>query len=147
MQEGRRLNCRYSEGVTLVQRVDTSSRMDEIEGIVVSVDQETSASTGLVQYHIKIDPTNFKVKGKTNLLHEWVGLSKTASEEQVPQGSVLERYLTQIEICVPAAKKAATLKAAFAMLVGKKFRFQRIKLGKEYDGNPAKEYIVPVAAM
>jgi hypothetical protein len=121
--------------------------MDEIEGIVTSVEPETSAATGLAQYHIKIDPTNFKVKGPTKLLHEWIGLSRTATEEQVPQGSVLERYLTQIEICIPAAKRAATIKQAFNMMVGKKFRFQRLKLGKEFEGNPAREYIVPVAAL
>lgn len=131
----------------MVQRVESTGKMDEIEGVVESVNPEISAATGLTQYHLIINPTNFKVKGKTGKLHEWVGMSKTASEEQVPQGSVLERYLTQIEICVPAAKKAATIKQAFGMLVGKKFRFQRIKLGKEFDGNPAKEYIVPVAAL
>lgn len=131
----------------MVQRIESTGKMDEIEGFVESVSPETSGATGLAQYHVVINPTNFKVKGKTERLHEWIGLSKTATEEQVPQGSVLERYLTQIEICIPAAKRAATVKQAFGMMVGKKFRFQRLKLGKEFEGNPAKEYIVPVAAL
>lgn len=131
----------------MVQRVEASNgKFEDMEGTVTSVEYEQSA-LGNGQYHIKIDPVNFKVKGKTNLMHEWVPMSKTATEEAVPQGSVMERYLTQIEICVPAAKRASTIKQAFGLLVGKKFRFAKIKLGKDYDGNPAKEYIVPVAAL
>jgi hypothetical protein len=29
-------------------------------------------------------------------------------------------------------------------MVGKKFRFKRLKLGKDFDGHAAREYIVPV---
>jgi len=127
----------------LVERIE-SGGLEEFNGTVVSVEAETGVDER-VQYHIKIDPEGIEVKGPTGALHEWIALSKTASETGVPQGSVVERYLTQIEICISAAKKANTVKEAFELMVGKKFRFKKIKLGKDFDGHKAKEYMVPVA--
>jgi hypothetical protein len=130
----------------MVMRMESSGKLEEIEGFVESVESESN-TVGSAQYHLVIRPTNVEVKGKTGRFHEWVPMSKTATEETVPHGSVMERYLTHMEIAVPAVKKAATIKAAFNLLVGKKFRFQRMKLGRDYDGNPAREYLVPVAQM
>jgi hypothetical protein len=130
----------------MVQRIESAGKLEQMEGVVESVDLEKSA-LGTAQYHIKIKPTNVEVKGSTGVFHEWIPMSRTATEEQVPQGSVMERYLTQVEICVPAAKRVPTIKQALAMLIGKKFRFQRLKLGKDFEGNPAREYFVPVVAL
>jgi len=130
----------------MVQRIESSGKLEEIEGFVESVEAESN-TVGTTQYHVLIRPTNVEVKGKTGRFHEWVPMSKTATEETVPHGSVMERYITHMEIAVPAIKKAPTIKSAFALLVGKKFRFQRMKLGRDYDGNPAREYLVPVAQL
>jgi hypothetical protein len=127
----------------MVMRADRSG-LDEFEGIVKDVEHEV-ASDGRRQYHVRIQATNIDVGGATGLMHEWVSLSPKCTEDSVPQGSVMDNYLRQIEVCVRDAKKVATLKEAFALLVGKKFRFARMKLGKDYEGNPAREYIVPVA--
>ena len=89
-------------------------------------------------------PEDLEVKGPSGAMHEWIGLSKKATEDKVPQGSVMDRYLTQIEMLIDGADKAKTIGEAFAMMVGKKFRFKKIKLGRDFDGHKAKEYIVPV---
>lgn len=134
------------EGESVVMRVEATGKLDELEGVVENVAFETNA-IGNGQYKITIRPTNVKVKAPSGCFFEWIPMSKTATEEQVPQGSVMERFLTQLEICLPAAKRARTLSEAFGMLKGKKFAFHRVKLGKDFDGHPAREYLVPVRAL
>jgi len=113
-------------------------------GVVESADLEIGLEDRK-QYHIVMKPEDLEVSGPTKCMHEWIGLSEKATEEKVPQGSVLDRYLTQIEMLVDGASKAKTVGAALKMMVGKKFKFKKIKLGRDFDGHKAKEYIVPVA--
>lgn len=100
---------------------------------------------GRVQYHLSIKPEGIDIKGATGVMHEWVPMSPKATENSVPQGSVMDKYLTQIEICISKAKKVETIQEAFDLLKGQKFKFKKIKLGQSFEGHPAKEYIVPVA--
>jgi hypothetical protein len=88
-----------------------------------------------------------EIKGKTGMLHEWIRSPPTSTNESVPQGSVVDRYLQQVEIVVPAARKAKTVIEALLMMKGKKFKFKRLKLGKAFEGHEAREYFVPVAAL
>ena len=131
------------EVAKIVERIE-SSGLEEFEGTVVAVECETGME-GRLQYHVSIKPTSIEVKGSTGRMHEWIPMSPKATENSVPQGSVMDKYLTQIEICISAAKKAATIADAFSLLKGKTFSFKKIKLGQSFDGHPAKEYIVPVA--
>lgn len=127
----------------MVERVE-SSGLTEFVGTVEDVQLEEGIE-GRKQYHLTIEPHDIEVKGATGRFHEWVAMSPKCTEDKVPQGSVMDRYLTQIEICISEAKKATTIEEAFGMLKGKKFKFSRVKLGKDFDGHAAKEYIVPVA--
>lgn len=126
----------------MVERVE-SSGLDEFEGIVEKVELETGIQDRQ-QYHLTIEATSVKIGGATGKLHEWIPMSPKAEEAKIPQGSVMDRFLQQVEICVPAAKKSETVSEALALLQGGKFKFKRIKLGKDYDGHKAREYIVPV---
>jgi hypothetical protein len=127
----------------MVQRVE-SKGLSEFVGIIEDVQLEEGIEERK-QYHLTIKPIDIEVKGATGKFHEWVPMSPRAKEDSVPQGSVMDRYLSHVEICISAAKKAQTIGAALGMLKGKKFKFARLKLGKDFDGHPAKEYIVPVA--
>jgi hypothetical protein len=129
----------------LVTRTE-ATRIDEFEGKVVSVKLEMGIEDRR-QYHIEIEPTSFKSTSATGKIHEWIALSPKSTEEAVPQGSVMDRYLTQVEICVSGAKNCKTVGEELKMLEGKKFKFKKLKLGKDFNGQPAKEYIVPVAAL
>ena len=113
-------------------------------GVVESANLETGLEDRK-QYHVVMKPEDLEVSGPTKAMHEWIGLSEKATEDKVPQGSVMDRYLTQIEMLIDGADKAKTIGEAFAMMVGKKFRFKKIKLGRDFDGHKAKEYIVPVS--
>jgi hypothetical protein len=128
--------------------MESIGKLDEFEAIVESVELEHGIEDRK-QYHIVMEPTSFKLSetSKTGKLHEWLPVSPKSSEEAVPQGSVMDRYLTQIEICIKGAKSCKTIKEELSMMVGKKFKFRRIKLGKDFNGQPAREYSVPVAVL
>lgn len=130
----------------MVERTESGKGLDEFEGVVEKVEFE-SGIEDRKQYHITIGPTSLVVKGATGKIHEWIPMSPKSTEESVPQGSVMDRYLTQVEICITEAKKAPTCSAALNLMVGKKFRFKRLKLGKDFDGHAAREYIVPVVRL
>jgi hypothetical protein len=125
----------------MVERVEGGKALQEFEAKVISVELEHGVEDRR-QYHIKMDRG-----GDAKILNEWISLSPRATEETIQQGSVIDRFLTQLEICIKAAKSAKTVGDAMKMMEGKKFRFQRIKLGKDFNGQPAREYYVPVALL
>lgn len=131
----------------MVQRTESTGKLDEFTATVTSITLEQGVTADRKQYHILMAPEGLEIKGPSGALHEWVPMSPKATDDKIPQGSVMDRYLQQVEICVPAAKKEASVAAALNLLVGKKFRFQKIKLGKDFDGHAAREYAVPVQAV
>lgn len=127
----------------IVMRTESTGSLDTFDGKVTAVELQEGLE-GRKQYHIRIEPTTVVIKGPSGAFHEWIPMSAKATDDQVPQGSVLDRYLQQVEIVIPQAKKESSVDKALKLLVGKSFRFQKIKLGKDYDGNKARDYIVPV---
>ena len=91
-----------------------------------------------------VAPTDMKVGGKTGKIHDWIPLSATSSNDSIAKGSVLDGFLRQVEICLKGAKTAKTVSEALGMMVGKTFQFHRVELGRAYEGNPARQYSVPV---
>jgi hypothetical protein len=132
---------------TIVGRNTAGEGLEEFKGIVVDVTLEKNSKfdTDQDQYHITMRPEGVTMKGKTGVFHEWVKFSKKATQKSVPEGSIMERYLSQIETLIPEAKKAETLDQAFALLKGKKFLFRKVKLGRAFQGNQPKEMWTPVA--
>jgi hypothetical protein len=119
---------------------------DEFVGKVVDVSREKNefGDNDNDQYHITMQPTDREIKGSTGLMHEWIRLSAKASEESIPEGSVMDKYLTQVELLMPAAKKEKSILGALSVLKGKTFVFRKVKLGRSYEGHEAKGYWVPV---
>lgn len=130
----------------MVDRKEGGMNIDDFDGKVVSVEFEVGANENR-QYHITVKPTSITVGGKTGMLHEWIPLSPSSTEEAIAKGSVMDGYLRQVEICVPEAKKAQTVTKALQILVGKNFHFTKMELGRAYGGNPARQYSVPVKAL
>lgn len=124
----------------MVERKE-SSGLEEFQATVREVQKEEG--TNGPQYHFFLTPEDVKIQGKTGELHEWIPLSKTSSEDAIAKGSVLDGFLRQLELCMPEAKKAATISDAFALMIGRRFQFQRLELGRAYEGNPARQYSVP----
>lgn len=126
---------------TIVERVEGGKALQEFEAKVISVELEHGVEDRR-QYHIKMDRG-----GDAKILNEWISLSPRATEETIQQGSVVDRFLTQLEIIMKAAKSAKTVGEAMKLMEGKKFKFSRVKLGKDFNGQPAREYYVPVALL
>lgn len=125
----------------MVERKE-SQGLNEFTAEVVDVALEEGMENNK-QYHVKMAPKDVEVGGKTGHLHEWIPLSKTSSDDAIAKGSVMDGYLRQLELCLADAKKAATVSDALGLMVGKTFKFQKIELGRAYDGNPARQYAVP----
>lgn len=120
---------------------------EEFEGKVESIQLERSKlldGSEQEQYHITIVPLNVTVEGKTGRMHEWIRISPKATETTVPEGSVLDRYLSQIEILHSEAKKQKTHLEAMNLLNGNSYLWKKTKLGKSFEGKEAKDYWIPV---
>jgi len=130
----------------MVERT-TANLLVEFNGTVedVQLEKNTYADADNDQFHITMKPVDKEIKGKTGLLHEWIRMSPKSKEEMIPEGSILDKYLTQVEMLVPEAKKAKTLSDAFNCMKGKKFTFKKVKLGRAFEGHAAREYWVPVS--
>ena len=129
----------------IVERT-TQTGMEEFEGTVKDVVLEKNSFQDEIsdQYHITMEPTTLVIKGKTGFLHEWLRLSPKTTQTAVPEGSVVERYLAQVELCLSEARKAKTLNEALALMKGKTFLFKKVKLGRSYEGRPAREVWTPI---
>jgi len=125
----------------MVTRNDNQG-LTSFDGTVSKVEFQPSADGQYAdQYKISIKTD---VSKKSGYMYEWVPLSKNTTDKEIPTGSDVERYITEIETVLPEAKKPElTVGEIFNLLVGKKFKFVRKTLGKAYKGNPAKEFWVP----
>jgi len=96
------------------------------------------------QYHIEIECLDKEIEGKTGLMHEWIRIPDKATDTSIPEGSVIDRYLVQIEIIMPQTAKMEGHAQVFNELKGKTFKFKKLVHGKAFDGHDAKEYWTPV---
>jgi hypothetical protein len=132
----------------LVTRVEPAA-FSEFTGLVKNVTKESNKVGDMTeateQYHIEIEALDKEIKGKTGHIHEWIRLSKTAKQDTIPTGSVVDRFLQQLEIVFPEVKNSKTLDEAFNVLKDKKLKFKKMKLGKAFEGHDAREYWIPVS--
>ena len=128
----------------MVERTE-SQGLTSFEGVVESVElQPAVAEDRNDQYKITIKTP---VSKKSGYMYEWVGLSPQTTDDKVPEGSNMDKYLQELECVIPAAKKVTTISEAFGLMVGKEFKFVRKKLGKAFKGQDAKEFWVPQALL
>ena len=129
----------------MVERT-TAKTFDEFEGIIEDVQVEPSNldNDTSEQYHLFIKPTNVEIEGKTGFIHEWVRISPKCTDESIQEGSVLDKFIQQIEILDSATKKMTRHMDVMLSLKGKKYLFKKVKHGRSFEDKPAKEYWTPV---
>lgn len=124
----------------MVERT-VSEGLREFEGTVERVDFEPAMSKDArSQFKITIKTP---VSKKSGYMYEWLGLSSTATVDKIPEGSNLDKYLYNIEQILPETKKMKSVEEVLSSLVGKRFLFVRMKLGKAFKGHEAKEFWTP----
>ncbi len=133
----------------MVERT-SSEGIDQFEGEVIDVLEEPSSlNEGEMQYHITMKPSDEKLlkDTKTGMFHEWLRITKTTTATTVAEGSVLDSYLKEVEVCIPEAKKVETIKEALETMKGKKIRFVKKVLGKSFEGKESTPRFVPQAVL
>lgn len=121
---------------------------EEFVGVVSDIKIEPTKMEGQddgEQYHLYLKPSDKEIKGQTGFIHEWVRIPAKATDSSVPEGSVLDKYLQQIEILFNEAKAKSGHIEEMQLLVGKSFLFKKVKHGKSFEGHEAKPYWTPVA--
>lgn len=123
--------------------------VDRFVGEIISANIETSQNVEIsqLQYHLQLKPDNVELlkSSKTGFFHEWIRISEKTEDGKIVEGSVLDRYVAEIELLIPETKKLKTHKEVFDSVVGKRFEFARKKLGKSFSGHDAKEYWIPIS--
>ena len=125
-----------------------TATFEEFEGKIVDVRVEESNNVKIEgkQIHIEIEPLNPDLikQGTTGRFHEWIKIPATATETEVPEGSVIDRYIQEIEMLHSEAKNKDTYLEVFEMIKDGEYLFKKKKLGKAFDGHDAHEYWTPV---
>jgi hypothetical protein len=144
--KGSEIKFLLQEGNHMVTRTQ-ANLLEEFKGKVedVILEKNTFSDVEADQYHIIMAPIDVKVAGKTERLHEWVRLSPKTTQMSIPEGSIVDRYLQQVEACLPEAKKAKTINEALELMKGHTFQFKRVKLGRSFEGKPAREMWICVS--
>lgn len=127
----------------MVNRTEAKT-FEEFSGKVLSVDVEPSSLNAEEdQYHIQIKPLDVEIKGKTGLMHDWIRIPPTADINSVPEGSVIDMYIRELEKCDTKLKQMESVNAVFQYMKGKTFKFVKGKLGKAFDGKQAADHWLP----
>ena len=132
------------EKIAAIEKIRTFS------GIVESIDREASQlPEGNDQYHIKMRPIEPKelidlVKDSTTgCLHEWIGISKSTTETEIAEGSLLDNYITEAVFQIPELDKYNTHGEFMNGLIKRVYVFTKKRIGKAFKGYPAKEVFIP----
>lgn len=128
----------------------SSEGIDVFEGTVEVLEKVPSQlNEGEMQYHIGMKPSdeNLLKDTKTGMFHEWVRITKTSSENNVAEGSILDNYLKEVEATVPESKKCDTVTEALETIKGRKLRFIKKVLGRSFEGKSSKPMFVPNAVL
>lgn len=120
----------------------TTSEMTSFKGFVIAVNKRDGRFGP--EYDINMKPEGIEIKGPTGCFHEFLRIPDKATETSVPDGSVLDVFLKELESIMPEVKNMATVDEALGVMNGKRFEFRKKQLGKAFEGHQAASHWVPV---
>ena len=130
--------------VKMVDRT-VNEGLKQFEGTVSAVEFEPAKDKdSRNQYKISIKTSASK---KSGFMYEWIGMSSTASDSAIPKDSNADRFLTELESCLPQAKSCKSFEEALNLMVNKKMLFTRKKLGRAFKGHEAKDFWIPTKVL
>lgn len=131
----------------------TKNEFETIEafnGVLQEVEIKTSEFEGETQkqIHMAIEPSDPEIveklkDSKTGMLHNFIRISPKTGDDNVPEGSNLDGYLTEIESVIPEAKESETFIQAFELLKGKNIKWVYKKIGRSFKGYEGKSFYTP----
>ena len=125
--------------------VTSSDLFEEFKGKVIKIEIDSPPSfPEIKQYHLFVQPSEIDVKGASGFFHIFIRIpKKTLEKGEVVEGSVLYRYIQEIQSLVKESKGATKIEEVFETMVNKTFLFKKQILGQSYKGNPARQYFTP----
>lgn len=122
--------------------------IEKFEGVMESWDIETN-SDGQNAVHMVFNPLEKDIidtikKSKTNRLHNYIRLSPKTENDVIPDGSSFAMFLREVIIVEPETKKLNSWQEMVEYLKGKKYLFQKKKIGKDYDGHKGRSAYIPI---
>ena len=129
----------------MVQR-KTAEVLEEFDGMVSKIEiVPDQINEGQEQYHLEMTPDDKEMlkESKTGKFHVWIRKTKTTKEDSIAEGSILDRYITEIEAVFKEAKQKQTIFEALSVMKNVRCHFIRKTLGKKYKGFDSKPIFVP----
>lgn len=125
--------------------VTSSDLFEEFKGNVTNVEIDSPPHfPEIKQYHLFVKPCEVNVKGKSGVFHIFVRIpKKTLESGELVEGSVLYRYVQEIQSLVKESKDATKIEEVFEAILNKTFLFKKQILGQSYKGNAARQYFTP----
>jgi hypothetical protein len=114
----------------------------EFNGKVVNITIEKDKNE-MSQYHLEILPLDLEIKGKTGYMHEWIRITKETTDTDIIEGSILDFYIQDLELCDKSVKNMKTHQEVLFFMKDKCFQFAKKKYGKSFNGKDAAEHWYP----
>lgn len=121
-----------------------SKGLDEFVGFARVIEAIQGSFGPQVKMEIEPEDKTLIKAGKTGRFHEFLRLPPTASESRIPEGSVMDIYLREVESLIRDARNKETILEALRVLLDRKILWRRKVLGKRYKGYEASEHWIPV---
>lgn len=127
----------------MVERMEATG-LDEFVGFARVVEPVQGNFGPQIKIEIEPEDKTLIKAGKTGRFHEFLRLPPKATDTRIPQGSVIDTYLREVESLFKEAKTKETVLDALKVLLDKKLLWRKKILGKKYKGYEASEHWVPV---
>lgn len=139
------------EEIKMVKRKTTE--FEQIEAFdgkleVLELQEGEFEGTKTKQIHMAFRPLDETTKkaletSKTGMLHNFLRVSPKATDDEVPEGSNLDKYLIEVESVITSSKTAKTYMQAIETLKGKPIHYIYKKIGRAYQGYEGSSFFVP----
>lgn len=123
--------------------IKESTALEGFDGKIEEVTLEESKYGN--QYVMKIVPFNKELikQGKTGAFWNFIRVSETATDAEVPKDSVLEKFITATSRIDKDLKAANSVPEFMNKLKGRSYSFTSEKLGKSFGGHEARPVWLP----
>jgi|TARA_R100001530_G_scaffold136375_1_gene116836 hypothetical protein len=130
--------------------VTKSELVSEFDGVCKTIEVvEDQLNEGQQQIHLEIEPCDPDLlkNSKTGRFHVYLRMTKSCTENSVAEGSVIHRYLQEVNAALPESKDKDLLLDSIRTLKDKKMHYVSKVLGKSYGGHESRAVFIPQRAL
>lgn len=125
--------------------IKESEALTQFEGKIVGHEKKAGEfGEQYIQELKPADPTLIK-NGKTGSFWNYLRVPPTATDDELPKDSVLQKFVEAVCKADKDLKKCNTVHELFSAMDKKSYLFSKMKLGKSFENHDARDVWVPVA--